>query len=193
MTSEIYPITDRMLTREDHERLLQQKGCVLWFTGLSGSGKSTLALALERELYRKGRVCRLLDGDNVRGGICAGLGFSQEDRKENIRRVAEVARLFKDTGIITLCSFVSPTHDLRDMAREIIGEDDFIEVYVSTPIEVCEERDVKGLYAKARQGAIKDFTGVSAPYEAPRNPQVSIDTSGESLEVSIKRLLSYVV
>lgn len=193
MTSDIYPITDKMLTREDHERLLQQRGCVLWFTGLSGSGKSTLALALERELYRKGRVCRLLDGDNVRGGICAGLGFSQEDRRENIRRVAEVACIFKDTGIITLCSFVSPTRDVREMAKEIIGEEDFVEVYVSTPIEVCEERDVKGLYAKARQGEIKDFTGVTAPYEEPLNPQVSIDTSKMSIEESVKTLLPYVI
>ena len=193
MTSDIYPITDRMLTKVEHERLLGQRGCVLWFTGLSGSGKSTLALALERRLYEKGLVCRLLDGDNVRQGVCAGLGFSEEDRRENIRRVAEVARLFADTGIITLCCFVSPTRDMRKMARDIVGEENFVEVYVSTPIEVCEERDVKGLYAKARRGGIKDFTGVSAPYEIPMSPQVNIDTSLVNIDRAVEILLSHVI
>lgn len=193
MTSELYPITNRMLPREAYEKLLGQRGRVVWFTGLSGSGKSTLALALERALYERGRLCRLLDGDNVRSGICQGLGFSEEDRRENIRRIGEVARLFKDTGIVTLCSFVSPMRDMRAMARDIVGADDFLEVYVSTPLEVCEERDVKGLYAKARKGEIKDFTGISAPFEAPLENYISIDTSKVSVEEAVNILLAHVL
>lgn len=193
MISELYPITDRMLPREAHEKLLGQRGRVVWFTGLSGSGKSTLALALERALYERGHLCRLLDGDNVRSGICQGLGFSEEDRRENIRRIAEVARLFKDTGLVTLCSFVSPMRDMRAMARDIVGEDDFLEVYVSTPLEICEARDVKGLYAKARRGEIKDFTGISAPFEAPLDNCINIDTSKVSVEDAIKILLAHVL
>jgi adenylylsulfate kinase len=193
MISELYPITDRMLPREAHEKLLGQRGRVVWFTGLSGSGKSTLALALERALYEHGHLCRLLDGDNVRSGICQGLGFSEEDRRENIRRIAEVARLFKDTGLVTLCSFVSPMRDMRAMARDIIGADDFLEVYVSTPLEVCEERDVKGLYAKARRGEIKDFTGISAPFEAPLENCINIDTSKVSVEDAVNILLAHVL
>lgn len=193
MISELYPITDRMLPREAHEKLLGQRGRVVWFTGLSGSGKSTLALALERALYERGHLCRLLDGDNVRSGICQGLGFSEEDRRENIRRIAEVARLFKDTGLVTLCSFVSPMRDMRAMARDIIGVDDFLEVYVSTPLEVCEERDVKGLYAKARRGEIKDFTGISAPFEAPLENCINIDTSKVSVEDAVNILLAHVL
>lgn len=193
MISELYPITDRMLPREAHEKLLGQRGRVVWFTGLSGSGKSTLALALERALYERGHLCRLLDGDNVRSGICQGLGFSEEDRRENIRRIAEVARLFKDTGLVTLCSFVSPMRDMRAMARDIIGADDFLEVYVSTPLEVCEERDVKGLYAKARRGEIKDFTGISAPFEAPLENCINIDTSKVSVEDAVNILLAHVL
>ena len=193
MMSELYPITDRMLPREAHEKLLGQRGRVVWFTGLSGSGKSTLALALERALYERGHLCRLLDGDNVRSGICQGLGFSEEDRRENIRRIAEVARLFKDTGLVTLCSFVSPLRDMRAMARDIVGADDFLEVYVSTPLEICEARDVKGLYAKARRGEIKDFTGVSAPFEAPLENYINIDTSKVSVEEAVNILLAHVL
>ena len=163
----IYPIFDRMLSRTDKENLLEQRGVMLWFTGLSGSGKSTVAIALERELHRRGLLCRILDGDNIRTGINANLGFSADDRKENIRRIAEVAKLFVDTGIITIAAFISPTEELRQMAAEIIGHDDFKEIYISTPIEECERRDVKGLYAKARRGEVKDFTGISAPFEAP--------------------------
>ena len=185
----IYPICDRMLSREDKEQLLGQRGVMLWFTGLSGSGKSTVAMALERELQRRGRLCRILDGDNIRTGINAGLGFSPEDRKENIRRIAEVGKLFVDTGIITLAAFVSPTEELRQMARHIIGEADFKEIFISTPLAECEKRDVKGLYARARRGEVKDFTGISAPFEQPEHPALALDTSHLSLEESVNKLL----
>ena len=185
----IYPIFDRMLSREDKEQLLGQRGVMLWFTGLSGSGKSTVAMALERELQRRGRLCRILDGDNIRTGINAGLGFSPEDRKENIRRIAEVGKLFVDTGIITLAAFVSPTEELRQMARHIIGEADFKEIFISTPLAECEKRDVKGLYARARRGEVKDFTGISAPFEQPEHPALALDTSHLSLEESVNKLL----
>lgn len=186
----IFPIFDRMLTRADKESLLGQHGVMLWFTGLSGSGKSTVAVALERELHRRGLLCRLLDGDNIRSGINAGLGFSEEDRRENIRRIAEVGKLFVDTGIITVASFVSPTRELRDLARNIVGEADFKEIYVSTPLAECERRDVKGLYARARRGEIKDFTGISAPFEAPAHPDLSLDTSRLSVEESVARIVA---
>ena len=185
----IYPIFDRMLTRADKEQLLGQKGIMLWFTGLSGSGKSTIAIALERELHKRGLLCRILDGDNIRSGINANLGFSAEDRRENIRRVAEVGKLFVDTGIITIAAFVSPTQELRQIAENIIGKDDFKEIYVSTPIAECERRDVKGLYARARKGEVKNFTGISAPFEAPAHPALSLDTSELSLEQSVGELL----
>lgn len=187
----IYPIFDRMLSRRDKEALLHQRGVMLWFTGLSGSGKSTVAIALERELHKRGLLCRILDGDNIRSGINANLGFSEEDRRENIRRVAEVAKLFVDTGIITIAAFVSPTEDLRQLAEDIIGKDDFKEIYISTPIEECERRDVKGLYARARRGEVKNFTGISAPFEAPKNPALSIDTSKMLLEESVNLLLKF--
>lgn len=185
----IYPIFDRMLTRADKERLLGQRGVMLWFTGLSGSGKSTLAVALERELHRRGLLCRLLDGDNIRSGINSNLGFSAEDRRENIRRIAEVAKLFVDTGVITLAAFISPTEELRQLARHIIGPDDFKEIYVATPLEVCEARDVKGLYAKARRGEVSHFTGISAPFEAPAAPALTLDTSRLSVEQGVEQLL----
>ena len=185
----IYPIFDRMLSRHDKEQLLGQKGVMLWFTGLSGSGKSTVAIALERELQKRGLLCRILDGDNIRTGINANLGFSADDRRENIRRVAEVAKLFVDTGIITIAAFVSLTEDLRNLAQHIIGKDDFKEIFISTPIEECERRDVKGLYARARRGEVKNFTGISAPFEAPQHPALSLDTSKLSLEESVAQLL----
>ncbi len=178
-----------MLSRQDKEQLLGQKGVMLWFTGLSGSGKSTVAIALEHELQKRGLLCRILDGDNIRTGINANLGFSADDRRENIRRVAEVAKLFVDTGIITIAAFVSPTEDLRNLAQHIIGKDDFKEIFISTPIEECERRDVKGLYARARRGEVKNFTGISAPFEAPQHPALSLDTSKLSLEESVAQLL----
>lgn len=185
----IYPIFDRMLSRQDKEELLGQRGVMLWLTGLSGSGKSTIAIALERELHKRGLLCRILDGDNIRSGINNNLGFSEEDRVENIRRIAEIGKLFVDTGIITIAAFISPNNDLRRMAARIIGEEDFLEIFVSTPLEECERRDVKGLYAKARCGEIKNFTGISAPFEAPEHPALSLDTSKMSLEASVQALL----
>ena len=167
----IHPIFDRMESRADKERLLGHRGAVVWFTGLSGSGKSTLAIALERRLSARGILCRILDGDNVRCGINAGLGFSEEDRRENIRRVAEVCRLFVDTGVVVLACFVSPTRELRQLAAGIVGPEDFCEVYVATPLAECERRDVKGLYARARRGEIRDFTGISAPFEEPESQE----------------------
>ena len=189
----IYPIFDRMMSRDDKEQLLKQRGMMLWFTGLSGSGKSTVAIALERELHSRGLLCRILDGDNIRSGINNNLGFSAEDRVENIRRIAEVGRLFVDTGIITIAAFISPNNQLREMAAEIIGKDDFVEVFVSTPLEECEKRDVKSLYAKARRGEIKNFTGISAPFEAPEHPDITLDTSKLPVEESVKILLDYVL
>ena len=189
----IYPIFDRMLGRKDKERLLGQHSAMVWFTGLSGSGKSTVAVALERALQERGLLCRVLDGDNIRSGINNNLGFSAEDRVENIRRIAEVCKLFIDTGVITIAAFISPTNDLRELASSIIGEDNFLEIYVNTPIEECERRDVKGLYAKARKGDIKDFTGISAPFEAPVHPALTLDTSVLTVEESVNKLLDLII
>ena len=150
MADNIYPIYDMMMTREDKEHLLRQRGMMVWFTGLSGSGKSTIAMGVERELHARGILCRILDGDNIRAGINSNLGFSQEDRRENIRRIAEIGKLFVHTGIVTLACFVSPTNEVRELARGIIGEEDFREVYVSTSIEECERRDVKGCFKKSK-------------------------------------------
>ena len=182
-----------MLGRSAKEELLGQRGILVWFTGLSGSGKSTVALGVERELHAKGILCRILDGDNIREGINNNLGFSAEDRKENIRRIAEIGKLFVHTGVVTLACFVSPTREIRQMAREIVGADDFLEVFVSTPIEECERRDVKGLYARARRGEVKNFTGISAPFEAPESPDLDIDTSVLSLENSVNAVLSLIM
>ena len=169
----IYPIFDKMLSRNDKEELLKQHGVMVWFTGLSGSG--------------------ILDGDNIRSGINNNLGFSESDRVENIRRIAEISKLFVYTGIVTIAAFISPNNDIREMAARIIGSDDFLEIYVSTPLEECERRDVKGLYAKARKGEIKNFTGISAPFEAPVHPALTLDTSVLSLEESVSQLLSLVL
>lgn len=189
----IYPIYDKMMTRQDKETLLGQKGMLIWFTGLSGSGKSTVAMGVERELHQRGILCRILDGDNIRAGINNNLGFSEEDRKENIRRIAEIGKLFVDTGIVTLACFVSPTNDLRQMASEIVGKEDFKEVFVNTPIEECERRDVKGLYARARKGEVKNFTGISAPFEVPEHPALCIDTSKLTLEESVSEVLKLIL
>ena len=182
-----------MMTRVDKEQLLHQRGLMVWFTGLSGSGKSTIAMGVERELHRRGILCRILDGDNIRAGINSNLGFSAQDRMENIRRIAEVGKLFVQTGIVSLACFVSPTNDVRRLARTIIGEEDFKEVFVSTPLEECERRDVKGLYARARKGEVKDFTGISAPYEAPEHPALELDTSRLSLEESVNRVVEMIM
>ena len=192
-STNIYPIFDRMLGRQDKESLLRQHSVMIWFTGLSGSGKSTIAIALERELHKRGLLCRILDGDNIRTGINNNLGFSEADRVENIRRIAEVSKLFIQTGIITIAAFISPSNEIREMAASIIGKEDFLEIYVNTPNEECERRDVKGLYAKARRGEIKDFTGVSAPFEAPLHPALSLDTSVLTVEESVNRLLDLIL
>ena len=189
----IYPIFDRMLSRQDKEELLGQHSMMIWFTGLSGSGKSTIAIALERELHKRGLLCRILDGDNIRSGINNNLGFTEADRVENIRRIAEVSKLFIDTGIITIAACISPNNDIREMAANIIGQENFLEVYVSTPLAECERRDVKGLYAKARRGEIQNFTGISAPFEAPAHPALTLDTSVLSLEESVNKLLDLVL
>ena len=189
----IYPIFDKMLSREDKEQLLHQRGIMIWMTGLSGSGKSTVAIGVERELHKRGILCRILDGDNIRAGINSNLGFSAEDRRENIRRIAEIGKLFVDTGIVTIACFVSPTLELRQMAREIIGEKDFREVYIATPLEECERRDVKGLYARARRGEVKDYTGISAPFEPPAAPDLNLDTSRMTLEEEVKAVVGLIV
>ncbi|MBQ8454686.1 MAG: adenylyl-sulfate kinase [Bacteroidaceae bacterium] len=188
----IYPIFDKMLSREDKEQLLRQRGVMIWMTGLSGSGKSTVAIGVERELHKRGILCRILDGDNIRAGINSNLGFSPEDRRENIRRIAEIGKLFVQTGIVTIACFVSPTKELREMARDIIGPDDFREVYIATPLEECERRDVKGLYARARRGEVKEFTGISAPFEAPEHPNLSLDTSRMTLEEEVEAVVGLI-
>lgn len=186
---EIYPIHEMMLCRLDKERLLKQRGIVVWLTGLSGSGKSTLAAALERELYSRGLLSVILDGDNIRNGINSNLGFSDSDRLENIRRISEVAKLFVDNGIITIAAFISPSEQMRAIPRNLLGVD-FFEVYVNTPLEVCEQRDVKGLYAKARRGEIKEFTGISSPFERPSCQALTLDTSQKSIDECIEDIMT---
>lgn len=175
----------------DRRAVLKQRGCVLWLTGLSGSGKSTLAHALEKVLVDRGQAAYVLDGDNIRHGLNRDLGFSPEDRSENLRRIAEVARLFSDSGVICISAFISPYRSVRQAAREIIGEQRFKEVYVSTSLQECERRDVKGMYAKARAGTIAEFTGVSSPYEPPENPDYTVDTTGRELDECIAGLVAW--
>lgn len=189
----IHPIFHRILQRTDKEQLLNQTARVIWLTGLSGSGKSTIAEGLERKLYKYDFLTQILDGDNIRTGINKNLGFSELDRLENIRRIAEVSKLFLNCGIITVNSFVSPTNDVRELAKEIIGENDFVEIFINCPLEICEQRDVKGLYAKARKGEIKDFTGISAPFEAPVAPSLEIKSNELSIEESIESVFSFIL
>ncbi len=196
MTNEeknIHPVFSQILNRSDKERLLQQRSKVIWLSGLSGSGKTTLARNIEMDLNKRGYLTQILDGDNVRTGINNNLGFSEEDRIENIRRIAEVTKLFIDCGIICINSFITPTEDMRRLAKDIIGEENFIEIYVNTPLEVCEARDVKGLYKKAREGKIKNFTGIDAPFEPPENPDVEIKTEEMSLEESVKKCMEVIL
>lgn len=192
-TENIHPIFDTILSREDKETLLNQKGIVIWMTGLSGSGKSTLARGLEKELHSKGFLTKLLDGDNLRSGITNNLSFSAEDRMENIRRSAEVSKLFLNCGVITICSLISPTDDIRAIARGIIGEEHFFEVFVNCPFEVCAQRDVKGLYKKALNGEIKNFTGLDAPFDHPKNPSLELKTDQEPLERCLDQLVTAVL
>ena len=188
----IHPVSDRMIPRSEREKLLQQKAKVFWMTGLSGSGKSTLAIGLQQQLHQEGKLVYVLDGDNIRSGLNRNLGFSDDDRIENIRRIAEVAKLFADAGVIVICSFVSPTKDIRELASDIIGRSDFLEIYISASLEECEKRDVKGLYAKARRGEITDFTGIHQPFEAPEKPALEIQTGKISESESLKQLIAFV-
>jgi len=186
LTENIHPIFDQLVSREERELFLNQKSMVFWFTGLSGSGKSTIAKGVERALFKKGFFAQVIDGDNVRSGLCNNLGFSIEDRSENIRRVAELAKLYCS------CSFISPTIAIRKKAQSIIGERDFKTIYINTPLEVCEQRDVKGLYAKARGGEIKGFTGIDSPYEAPLDADIEIQTADQSVEESVKEVVNFI-
>jgi adenylyl-sulfate kinase len=177
-------------TKQERARRKGQKPCILWFTGFSGSGKSTIADALEARLAEMGYHTYLLDGDNIRHGLNKDLGFSAEDRKENIRRIGEAAKLFVDAGIIVLTAFISPFRSDRAMVRQIVEENEFLEIFVDTPLEVCEQRDPKGLYAKARRGEIRDFTGIDSPYEPPEQPEVHLYPARESVEQSVDRIVT---
>ena len=193
VSDNIYPIFDKIIDKNTKEKFLNQKAKVLWFTGLSGSGKSTIAIEVEKKLFAKSFLTQILDGDNIRDGINNNLGFSDKDRTENIRRIAEVSKLFINCGIITLNSFVSPTNEIRNLAKEIIGKDNFIEIFIDTPLEICEQRDVKGLYKKARAGKIKDFTGIDAPFETPVNPSLIIKTENKTVEESANEVMDYIL
>ena len=188
----IHPIFNKILTSDQKALLLNQRALVVWMVGMSGSGKSTLARALENELYSRGFYTMLIDGDNLRTGLNNNLGFSEEDRVENIRRAAETARLFANNGVVTICSLISPTTAIRKMAREIIGQN-YFEVFIHCPLDVCEQRDVKGLYAKARRGEIKNFTGIDSPFEPPLHPQLEIRTDRVSEEKALKILIEAIV
>ena len=189
----IHPIFDKILQREDKEAQLKQHSIVIWMVGLSGSGKSTLAKALERDLHDRGFLTTLLDGDNLRTGINNNLGFTEADRTENIRRAAETSKLFAACGIITICSLISPTEEIRSMSKNIIGDTDYFELFVNTPIEVCEQRDVKGLYKKARAGEIKNFTGIDSPFEHPKAPSLEVRTDLHSLEDCLQQILTAIL
>lgn len=178
------------ITKEDRENQLNQKGLVLWFTGLSGSGKSTLAVALENYLFQQGKACYRLDGDNVRHGLNKDLGFTDADRVENIRRIGELAALFADAGLIVMASFISPFKDDRENARKAVSEGEFVEVYVECDLEHCEMRDPKGLYKRARAGEIKDFTGIDSPYEEPETAEIRINTSASTVEECLQQLVA---
>jgi adenylylsulfate kinase len=181
---------DHKISRNQRESILQQKGVVLWFTGLSGSGKSTIANEVAYQLHSMGKISYILDGDNIRHGLNKDLGFSPEDRTENIRRISEVAHLFADAGVITLTAFISPYRKDRNFCRELMGKGRFIEIFTRASLATCEQRDPKGLYKKARAGIIKDFTGVNAPYEEPENPELVIDTDKETVEESALKVLN---
>ena len=191
--SNIHPVFSQILSRSDKEKLLNQNARVIWLTGLSSSGKTTNARHIEMELNKRGFLTQILDGDNVRTSINNNLGFSEDDRFENIRRIAEVSKLFMNCGIICINSFISPTRKIRHMAMNIIGKENFIEVFVNAPIEVCEGRDIKGLYKKARKGEIKNFTGIDAPFEAPEHPDIELKTDKLSIEESVAKSLEVIL
>lgn len=182
---------DSEVTKEDRQRQNDHKSAVIWFTGLSGSGKSTISVALEKALFEEGKHSYRLDGDNVRHGLNKNLGFSPEDRKENIRRIGEVSKLLVDAGTIAITAFISPYREDRDEVRDILEDGEFIEVYTECSVEECEKRDPKGLYEKARSGEIKEFTGISAPYEAPKYPEITINTETQSIDESVEHILNY--
>ena len=186
----IHPIHDSLLNKEEKEAQLNQKAITIWMTGLSGSGKSTIAKHLEKSLANNGFITKVLDGDNVRIGICNNLDFSAQDRIENIRRISEISKLFIDGGIITINSFISPTIEIRKMAKDIIGPESFFEIFVDADLETCEKRDVKGLYAKARKGELKDFTGISAPFEKPINADLVLDTNNLTVSQSVEKIIT---
>ena len=189
----IFPVFDKIISKEKKEKLLNQKGKVVWLTGLSGSGKTTIALQLEKELYKLGFLVQILDGDNIRAGINSNLSFSEGDRTENIRRIAEVSKLFLNCGIITINCFVSPTIKMRQIAKKIIGKENYYEIFIDADLETCEKRDVKGLYKKARNGEIKNFTGIDSQYEKPNNPSLEVNTSQLSIEETIEIILKNVL
>lgn len=189
----IFPVFHEILGRAEKENLLNQRAKVIWMTGLSGAGKTTLAKYLEEALFGQGFLTQVLDGDNIRSGINNNLGFSDADRFENIRRIAEISKLFVNCGVITINCFISPTEDIRDMARRIIGKDDFIEVYVNAPLQVCEDRDIKGLYSRARRGEIKEFTGITSPFETPENIDIEIRTDLLSIRESVEHILEVIL
>ncbi len=189
----VYPLFEKLVSRQVKEHKLGQHARVIWFTGLPCSGKTTLALALEKELFSKGYLCQVLDGDNVRCGINNNLGFSNADRLENIRRISEISKLFLSAGVITINAFVSPTNEIRDLAREIIGDDDFIEIFLNPSLAVCEKRDIKGMYKKARAGQIAEFTGVNAPFEIPESPNLEIHTDTENIATSLQHILDNIL
>ncbi len=192
MTENIHPISDRLLSQADREKSLGQTARVIWLCGLSGSGKSTLAIALERSLHAEGKHVYVLDGDNIRTGLNKGLGFSDDDRRENIRRIAEVSKLFVDAGVVAINSFITPSAELRSLAREIVGKERLIEVYVKASFETCKARDVKGLYAKMEKGQVANFTGKDSGFEEPTDSDLVIDTEAESVEESLAKLLAFV-
>ena len=193
LSENIFPVFDKIISKEKKEKLLNQKGKVVWLTGLSGSGKTTIALQLEKELYKLGFLVQILDGDNIRAGINNNLSFSEGDRTENIRRIAEVSKLFLNCGIITINCFVSPTIKMRQIAEKIIGKENYYEIFINADLETCEKRDVKGLYKKARNGEIKNFTGIDSQYEKPNNPSLEVDTSELSIDQSIEIILKNVL
>lgn len=182
---------ESLVTRADREGLNGHRGGILWFTGLSGSGKSTLAHAVEETLHRQGVRTFVLDGDNIRQGLCKDLGFSEEDRTENIRRIGEVSKLMMDAGVLVLTAFISPFRRDRNIVRELVAEGDFIEIYCDAPLSVCEERDPKGLYRKARAGEIPEFTGISSPYEAPPGAEIVLKTGVEPVESCVAQVIDY--
>lgn len=193
MSENIFPIYDQLLQKEDKERLLKQRAKVFWFTGLSGSGKSTIAKEIEKELFKKGYLAHVLDGDNIRTGINNNLGFSNEDRVENIRRISEISKIMTDAGVITLSCFISPTIKIREMAKRIIGEERFVEVYVNASFEECARRDVKGLYKRALNGEIKHFTGLDSPFEPPLDPDVELRTADHSVEETVNEAMGLIL